>query len=335
MGAVSDKGISIAELVVYIPVTLLAIFVVFRHGFHKQLGWIYLCIFGGIRIAGAILEILSTQHPDNTNDTEWAMILQSVGLSPLLLSTLGLLKRVFDETTTRAPSDPNSNANIILQGLGAVSGIFGKVLSIYSKKATAVSRRSRATQLLHIPALIALILSISGGSDEASSNVADHSGGQDKVRGAIIVYLLVYLAVCLLWVITTRDLGSMNAGQKRIFSCVFLALPLIAVRLLYSLISAFGHNSKFSILGGDPTIKLVMATIEEFLVVVIYTILGLGLSRSTMDVHGRPQQAYPMASEEGSEEYAPGYNSVPYAKAGAQQAYDQHYARQSQREQRR
>ncbi|KAJ5273549.1 hypothetical protein N7478_008674 [Penicillium angulare] len=267
MGTITDKSISIAELVVYIPVTLLAIFVVFRHGFHKQLGWIYLCIFGGIRIAGAILEILSTQHPDNTNDAEWAMILQSVGLSPLLLSTLGLLKRV------------------------------------------------------SVPSLEFL--------------VNYHSGGQDKVRGAIIVYLLVYLAVCLLWVITTRDLRSMDAGQKRIFSCVFIALPLIAVRLLYSLISAFGHNSKFSILGGDPKVKLGMATIEEFLVVVIYTILGLGLSRSTMDVHGRQQQAYPMASEEGSEEYAPGYNNVPYAKAGAQQAYDQNYARQSQREQTR
>jgi hypothetical protein len=92
--AITAEHIAIAELVIYIPVTLLAIFVVFRHGFHKQLGWIYLCIFGVIRIAGAIMEVLSTKNPDNDNDKEWAIILQSVGLSPLLLSTLGLLKRM-------------------------------------------------------------------------------------------------------------------------------------------------------------------------------------------------------------------------------------------------
>lgn len=92
--AITAEHIAIAELVIYIPVTLLAIFVVFRHGFHKQLGWIYLCIFGVIRIAGAIMEVLSNKHPDNANDKEWALILQSVGLSPLLLSTLGLLKRM-------------------------------------------------------------------------------------------------------------------------------------------------------------------------------------------------------------------------------------------------
>lgn len=88
------ENIAIAELVVYIPIALLTLLVIFRHGFHKQLGWIYLSIFSGIRIAGAIMEILSIKSPDNENDREWAIILQSVGLSPLLLATLGLLKRM-------------------------------------------------------------------------------------------------------------------------------------------------------------------------------------------------------------------------------------------------
>lgn len=94
MGGVNTEGVAIAELVVYIPVALCAIFVVIRHGFHRQLGWIYLVIFSGIRISGSVMEILSTKNPDNANDKEWATILQSVGLSPLLLSTLGLLKRM-------------------------------------------------------------------------------------------------------------------------------------------------------------------------------------------------------------------------------------------------
>lgn len=91
---ITKEHIAIAELAVYIPVAIITLFVVLRHGFHRQLGWIYLFVLSGIRIGGGIMEIRSHNDPGNTNDLEWATILQSVGLSPLLLSSLGLLKRV-------------------------------------------------------------------------------------------------------------------------------------------------------------------------------------------------------------------------------------------------
>lgn len=88
------EGIAYAELVVYIPIFLLTAIIIFRHGFQKQLGWIYLTIFCVVRIAGAIFEIKREHNPTNKTDIEWAEILQSVGLSPLLMASLGLLKRV-------------------------------------------------------------------------------------------------------------------------------------------------------------------------------------------------------------------------------------------------
>jgi hypothetical protein len=88
------EGIAYSELVVYIPIFLLTAIIIFRHGFQKQLGWIYLTIFCVVRIAGAIFEIKREQSPTNKTDIEWAEILQSVGLSPLLMASLGLLKRV-------------------------------------------------------------------------------------------------------------------------------------------------------------------------------------------------------------------------------------------------
>jgi hypothetical protein len=94
MTVITAEHIVIAELVVYIPIALLSLFVVFRPGFYKQLGRIYLRILSGIRIGGSIMEILSTKHPENANDKEWATIPQSVGLSSLLFSTLGLVKRM-------------------------------------------------------------------------------------------------------------------------------------------------------------------------------------------------------------------------------------------------
>jgi len=89
-----EESIAIAEICVYIPIFFLAIVVIFRHGFHRQLGWIYLGIFCIIRLAGAAFKILESQHPTDKTDIEWASILQSIGLSPLLLASLGILKRV-------------------------------------------------------------------------------------------------------------------------------------------------------------------------------------------------------------------------------------------------
>jgi hypothetical protein len=114
MGAITTEDVAIAELVVYIPTALLTVWVLLRHGIHKQLGWIYLAIFCIIRIAGSALEIESVNSPANSNDQEWALILQSVGLSPLLLSTIGLLKRVsVSLKPTLLPVSPDADMLLI------------------------------------------------------------------------------------------------------------------------------------------------------------------------------------------------------------------------------
>jgi len=89
------KVISICELCVYIPIFFLTLIIIFRHGFNRQLGWIYLVIFCLVRSAGAGFKLASENDPTNATDIEWAAILSSVGLSPLLMASMGLLKRVY------------------------------------------------------------------------------------------------------------------------------------------------------------------------------------------------------------------------------------------------
>lgn len=89
------ESIAIAELVVYIPSIFLAIAVIFKHGFRKGRSWMYLIVFCGLRIASAILEILSAKNPTNRTDATWTAVLGSIGLSPLFLVTTGLLSRVY------------------------------------------------------------------------------------------------------------------------------------------------------------------------------------------------------------------------------------------------
>lgn len=208
-------------------------------------------------------------------------------------------------------------------------------MNIYSKRATATSRRSKAVQLLHLPALIALILAISGGTDQASSNISDHASGKTKTRVAVILFLAIYVAACALWTITVRDISLMVPSQNRIFFCVFIALPFIAIRILYSLISDFGNNHQFSLVDGDARIQLVMATLEEFVVVLMYTILGVITPKSVTNsgiTDSRQQEIYHATddTEDGRHHRhadRPPYEGVTYAQAAAQDAYNQQYVR--------
>ena len=104
----TEEVIAIVELCIYIPIFPLALIVIFRHGWKKQLGWIYLAIFCLVRIAGAGFKIASVKYPDNSTDLEWSAILQSVGLSPLLMATMGLLKRM-----SVVPEQPSNVDNLL------------------------------------------------------------------------------------------------------------------------------------------------------------------------------------------------------------------------------
>jgi hypothetical protein len=232
------------------------------------LGWIYLAIFCLVRLAGAGFKIASTNNPTNVTDMEWSSILQSVGLSPLLMATLGLLKRVTDEVSnhTRPSSSPFSSS----------SG----VANLITKRATANSRRSRVIQVALLPTTIALALCVVGGIDEANSSASEISEGEKLTKIGVIIFFLIYILLFSLVVITIKDVGNAPRGEKRVYLAVVGSLPLLAVRLLWSILATFLNNSDFSLRSGKPLIQLFMAVVEEFIIVCFYTLVGLTIERN-------------------------------------------------------
>lgn len=90
----TDRGkLAIAELVFYIPALVLAITIAIRHGFNRRLGWVYLVLLGLIRVIGSIIELV-IQKNATAGLYKAAVILSGIGLSPLLLVMVGLVKRV-------------------------------------------------------------------------------------------------------------------------------------------------------------------------------------------------------------------------------------------------
>lgn len=82
--------LSVAILAYYVPSLILSVYVCWRQEFGRQLGWIYLAILGIVRMVGSAINICTISNPD-ASLTDTAAVLQSVGLSSLLLAMLGTL----------------------------------------------------------------------------------------------------------------------------------------------------------------------------------------------------------------------------------------------------
>ena len=95
MGLLGPAGyVSIAELIVYIPALIVTAMVTSRHGAHRASGWIYTIILCAVRIAGAVCQLL-TYHDKSEGLLKATLIMDSIGISPLLLATLGVLSRLY------------------------------------------------------------------------------------------------------------------------------------------------------------------------------------------------------------------------------------------------
>jgi hypothetical protein len=85
--------LAIAVIVYYVLALPVAVWICIRHGFGRHAGWFYLASLAVIRIVGAALRIAADEHRSRNLYIATA-VLSSIGLAPLLLSLMGMIKRV-------------------------------------------------------------------------------------------------------------------------------------------------------------------------------------------------------------------------------------------------
>ncbi|KAF7921834.1 hypothetical protein BELL_0268g00070 [Botrytis elliptica] len=250
------NGVEIGELIVYIPSLLLSVFLAFRHGFGRSAGWYFLIIFCLARIIGPCMSLAAISSPSVSLYTG-ALILQSIGLSPLLLTTLGLLSRVLDSI--------NRNTHTLIQ--------------------------PRMLKLIEILTLVGLILGIVGGlnaSDAYTSTGKWVPGTESKVSN--ILFIVSFVAIITTTILTSFPISHAEKGEKRILLGITIALPFLFVRLLYSVLSTFvSHSTKFNALNGSVTVLLCMDLLEELAIVVVYLAIGVTLKVKSKDVVADPE----------------------------------------------
>lgn len=67
----------------------------------------------------------------------------------------------------------------------------------------------------------------------------------------------------------------MPVGEARVVAAVLVALPLLAVRLVYTLLSDFANSKDFNLLDPDVWAYLGMAVVEEFSITAVFLVAGV------------------------------------------------------------
>jgi hypothetical protein len=272
------NGVSIGEIVVYTPCLAIAVLLAVRHGFGRSAGFLFMIVFCLARIIGPCMQLATISQPTNISLYSGAAILNNLGVSPLMLSLLGFLSRLLD--------------------------------SIHKSHNTFVD--TRILKFIELVITVGIILGIMGGVNAGSAYQTTHTYTPGTLSKAGISLLIVsYVGTVLATIATSFHLSHAEQGMRRLFVAISISLPLLLIRLIYSIISTFTRNKKFNLLEGSVTVFLCVALIEEFIIVIILESVGLTLQKVAKEEHVEGTRQIPSSD---STEYAGGYRAPQQQK---------------------
>ncbi|KAK3345800.1 hypothetical protein B0T25DRAFT_583107 [Lasiosphaeria hispida] len=258
----SHTAAAIAEVVLYVPMVPIALYLMIRNWrYRPRTAWYPPAAFSAIRFAGGIMTIVEQQNQSNRSLIIATIVLLNIGLIPLLMAFLGYARLVLEHNfgnNQRVKTFLRLIKICILVAaglLGAAGGYAGQ-----PEFANTQSTLSKAAYSLFSVALVALIASFIG-----------LSLNQRRIAPAHRLYVR--------WALVA-------------------ALPL-SVRAAYGIIGvavASGNNiltSSWSPLFGSATAFGLMALLPEYIVLCIYIYLSayhLHTAKQELAVEGRTKQ---------------------------------------------
>lgn len=157
--------------------------------------------------------------------------------------------------------------------------------------------------------MVALILSIVGQTTSSSLEAGYTSG---EVKAGISLFIVTWVAVVFLTLMIWFRYNGIEHGEHRLLWAITISVPILLIRLLYSILSVFKHDSTFNLFTGNVTVFLVMDVLEEIIVVYIMMITGLTLQL-------REKAVYDADKELQSTSVAGGENTSQYQNVALQE----------------
>ncbi|OKL64685.1 hypothetical protein UA08_01054 [Talaromyces atroroseus] len=261
MAVTYRQGLSILELIVYIPTLVMSLVVAWRHGFNRRAGWYFYILFSLARLVGNGCYLGTINDPDNENLYIAYGVCNSVGLAPLTLGVLAALSRVNDSIQRNA-------------GSGYWSAIF---------------------RIAGLPSFIGMILSIVGMTTSSSLE----AGLTSKLtKAGMILYLVGWAIVVAVTFLIWAQYRSIEKGEHRLVLAATFSMPFLTVRLVYSALAIFKHTATFNMFTGNTTVFLVMDILEEIVIVYVMVLTGLTLDIRAQPIPDQPKESFGAADIE-------------------------------------
>lgn len=232
----NTTDLAIAELVIYILLIPPTFWLLLKHGRRGLLAYVYFVAFEILRIVAAGILIADRNQP---NPSTTGAIINSVGLSPLLLTYAGFLHELRSSYGT-------SNRPAWIAHLGEV--------------------------VVHISAVSGIALAATGGAKLADRNAtpSDINSAHTLQEVGAIILLLTWLALAFFCVLLLRKLGS----DRVLGVLMLLAGAFIGARAIYTVVYAFDHSRSINVFTGTFVIKLVLVFLVQLLAVLTLLVVG-------------------------------------------------------------
>ncbi|KAI1207619.1 uncharacterized protein F4807DRAFT_433960 [Annulohypoxylon truncatum] len=241
----SSTGLPVALLVIYLTLSLPTIYITFKHGLKHGaiVGWFFLFTFCTLRIIASILELV-----DATGSS--ASLVASIGLSPLLAATCGILheSRVHILPKARRPFDTPYL-------------IFFHIL---------------------VTTAIALVASGASKLNNPSLPPDQMKRSQGLVKGGMVLLLLGWISLATVTFATFQHIlthasgkvAEMGGGKKLLIAVAF-SIPFLGIRVMESLVYFFSQNPLLNPVSGSLGLRVGLQVIEEIIVALSLIAAGI------------------------------------------------------------
>lgn len=253
MNLTNRNVLSIIECIFYAPTTILSLFLCVRHccrGQRAQIAWIFLYLYCHIRVAEAALGLATITAPSATVYST-SILFSLIGVPTLLLTTFGLLNRVYVNLSKSYPT--------------RIKGWYFGLLQIPFEAAIGICAK---------------------GASNSTTGLSNGSSYQPQILTKVGIMLCVigFLVMAILSGAMIRRQSYTETHEGRLLNTVTLSLPFLFIRLTYTVLVTFMNGGFFKSYEGGVLVVGLMTSLPEMVVVIIYMVEGFTLEQLPKDV---------------------------------------------------
>ncbi|KAH8168566.1 hypothetical protein LIA77_11830 [Sarocladium implicatum] len=238
-------ALGIAQIIFYVPVVPLAIWLMKRNGWKRpKLAWWPFIPFSLLRLAGGPLVIALHKDPTNVGLAIAAIVCLNVGVVPLIVAASGFLRIVIVD---------NFNEH---------------------------EHARRTHKLLRILTIVAIGLLAGGGSLSGQPSQKLRSIGRGLSFAGYGLFTAQLLSIVLVAIHFYRIRQRLLPSSQRVILALFIACPFLAVRTAYGLLQVQHQESIFSKwdpLYGSVSLFAAMALLMEYITLAIFMSVGFSI----------------------------------------------------------